>query len=444
MLDAKYFQEQISELEAALKRRNADPQLVGSLAQLSTQRRSLIQETEKLKAERNAVTQEIAKLKSQAKTDPNAAVQADAKVKAMRDVGDQIKVLDEKLKETETQLEHIAYRIPNIPHASVPTGAGAEENKEVRRWGEPRKLTFAPKDHADLGEKLGILDFERAGRMSGARFTLYLGAGARLERALIQLMLDRHTGKNGYTEVIPPFMVNRGAMTGTGQLPKFEEDLFKTAVGDRELFLIPTSEVSLTNIHREEILDPGRLPLHYTAYSPCFRSEAGSYGKDTKGLIRQHQFQKVELVKICEAEKSYDELEAMVGNAEEILQALELPHRTMLLCTGDMGFGSTKTYDLEVWLPAQGAYREISSCSNCEDFQARRAQIRYRAEAGGKPKLAHTLNGSGLAVGRTVVAILENFQDESGNVAIPRVLNRYLEGAPGFTLRGDQYWILAK
>jgi seryl-tRNA synthetase len=277
--------------------------------------------------------------------------------------------------------------------------------------------------------------------MSGARFSLYLGAGASLERALIQFMLDLHTREHGYTEAIPPFLVNREAMTGTGQLPKFEEDLFKTGVAERELFLIPTSEVSLTNIHRDDILDGATMPRYYTAYSPCFRSEAGSYGKDTRGLIRQHQFQKVELVKITSAETSYDELEKMVKNAERVLEMLGLPYRTMLLCGGDMGFGAAKTYDLEVWLPSHNSYREISSCSNCEDFQARRAGIRYRAEAHGKPKLAHTLNGSGLAVGRTWVAIVENFQDERGWVEIPRALHRYLDGAPGFVREGDRLWM---
>jgi seryl-tRNA synthetase len=289
---------------------------------------------------------------------------------------------------------------------------------------------------------LGILDFERAGKISGARFSLSLGAAASLERALIQLMLDLHTRQHGYREAIPPFLVSRAAMTGTGQLPKFEEDAFKTGMADRELFLIPTSEVPLTNIYREEILPPGALPQYFTSYSPCFRSEAGSYGKDTRGLIRQHQFQKVELVKIVEPQTSAEEHEKMVANAEKVLQILELPYRTMLLCTGDMGFSATKTYDLEVWLPAQNTYREISSCSNCGDFQARRAGIRFRAQAEGKPQFAHTLNGSGLAVGRTFVAILENYQEADGSVRVPKALNRYLEGAPGFEQDASgQLWI---
>ncbi|NDD93116.1 serine--tRNA ligase, partial [bacterium] len=299
----------------------------------------------------------------------------------------------------------------------------------------------AAQHHVALGESMGILDFERAGKLSGARFSIYLGAGAALERALIQFMLDVHTREHGYREVIPPFMVNRASMTGTGQLPKFEEDLFKTGTADRELFLIPTSEVPLTNIYREEILDQKSMPALFTAYSPCFRSEAGSYGKDTRGLIRQHQFQKVELVKICEPEKSYDELEKMTANAERVLQLLGLPYRTMALCSGDMGFSAAKTYDIEVWLPAQETYREISSCSNCEDFQARRAQIRYRAEAQGKPRFVHTLNGSGLAVGRTFIAILENYQDEKGRIEIPEALHRYLDGAPGFVREGSRLWM---
>jgi seryl-tRNA synthetase len=441
MLDPRYFQDQVTELEKGLKRKNASPDLVSRLAELSRKRKTLVHETETLKAERNKASQEIAQLKSKSKTDPAAAAAADKRVVEMRAVGDRIKAMDEELKGIEQSLSDEALRIPNLPHASVPEGAGPEDNVEARKWGEPRKFSFKPLEHVDLGEKLGILDFERAGKLSGARFALYLRQGAALERALIQFMLDLHTREHGYQEVIPPFMVNRESMTGTGQLPKFEEDLFKTGVGERELFLIPTSEVPLTNIVRDEILEPGKLPLYFTAYSPCFRSEAGSYGKDTRGLIRQHQFQKVELVKIVEPEKSYDELEKMTANAERVLQMLGLPYRTMLLCGGDMGFGASKTYDIEVWLPGQNAYREISSCSNCEDFQARRAQIRFRPEAQGKPKLAHTLNGSGLAVGRTFIAILENYQDEQGNVEIPQALHRYLDGAPGFTREGSKLWI---
>lgn len=442
MLDARFFGEALGDLENALKRRNADPALLGAIAELSKDRKALIHQADLLKAKRNQASQEIAQLKAKAKADPAAAAEAERRVLETRAVGDEIKALEAKLSEVETRFSDLGLRIPNIPHASVPQGAGAEQNQEVRRWGNPRAFSFTPKDHVALGEGLGILDFERAGRISGARFALYMGAGATLERALIQFMLDLHTREHGYQEVIPPFMVNRAAMTGTGQLPKFEEDLFKTGTSDRELFLIPTSEVPLTNIFREEIIEPGKLPYRLTAYSPCFRSEAGSYGKDTRGLIRQHQFQKVELVKICEPEHSYEELEKMAANAERVLQMLGLPYRTMLLCTGDMGFGAAKTYDLEVWLPAQSAYREISSCSNCEDFQARRAQIRYRAEPQAKPRLAHTLNGSGLAVGRTFLAILENYQDDQGRIEIPQVLHRYLEGAPGFIREGTKLWMV--
>jgi seryl-tRNA synthetase len=441
MLDPKYFGEAVGELEAGLKRRNADPALVTRIAELSKSRKALIMQGDALKAKRNQASQEIGALKAKSKSDPAAAAEAERRMVETRAIGDEIKALDAKLAEVDGEFTNLGLRIPNIPHASVPNGSGAEDNVEARRWGTPRQFSFQPLDHVTLGEKLGILDFERAGKLSGARFTLYLGAGATLERALIQFMLDLHTRQHGYREVIPPFMVNRESMTGTGQLPKFEEDLFKTGTADRELFLIPTSEVPLTNIYRDEIIEPGKLPFYLTAYSPCFRSEAGSYGKDTRGLIRQHQFQKVEMVKIVEPEKSYEELEKMTANAEKVLQLLGLPYRTMALCTGDMGFSAAKTYDIEVWLPAQSTYREISSCSNCEDFQARRAQIRYRPEAQGKPRLVHTLNGSGLAVGRTFIAILENYQDEKGRVEIPEPLHRYVDGAPGFVREGSKIWL---
>ncbi|OFZ20077.1 MAG: serine--tRNA ligase [Bdellovibrionales bacterium GWB1_55_8] len=438
MLDPKYFDEKVAELEHGLRRRGADPQLIQRIGDLASRRRALIQETEKLKANRNVVSQEIAKLKARAKTDPAAAAEADQKVIAMRLVGDQIKNLDVELREIEDNLKDLSLRVPNIPQASVPEGRDSAANVEVRKWGVPKKMTFEPKDHVALGETLGILDFERAGKLAGARFCLYLGAGAALERALIQFMLDLHTREHCYQEAIPPFMVNRESMTGTGQLPKFEEDLFKTQLADRELFLIPTAEVPLTNIYRGEILEPGSLPVYLTAYSPCFRSEAGSYGKDTRGLIRQHQFQKVELVKLTSPESSQEELEGMVRNAEKVLQTLEIPYRVMALCAGDMGFSAAKTYDIEVWLPGQNTYREISSCSNCEDFQARRAGIRFRQEAQGKPQFVHTLNGSGLAVGRTFIAVLENYQDAAGNIEIPKALHRYLEGAPGFVREGER------
>ncbi len=441
MLDPRYFQDGLPELQKALLRRNASGEITQQLSDFSKRRKELIIETETLKAQRNSVTQEIAQLKAKAKSDPEAAKQADQKVQASRAVGDRIKALDEELKKAELDLQDLALRIPNIPHPDVPSGVDAEGNKEVYRWGSVRAFDFEPKDHVAIGEGLGIIDFERGSKLSGARFVVYRKAGATLERALIQFMLDLHTREHGYEEIIPPFMVNRASMQATGQLPKFEEDLFKTGTADRELFLIPTSEVPLTNLYRDEILDPGSLPKYLTAYSPCFRSEAGSHGKDTRGLIRQHQFQKVELVKFAEPEHSYEELEKMRKNAERVLELLELPYRTMLLCTGDMGFSAAKTYDLEVWLPAQKSYREISSCSNCEDFQARRAAIRYRPEAMAKPRLVHTLNGSGLAVGRTFLALLENNQDAQGNVRIPYPLHRYVEGAPGFTREGSGVWI---
>lgn len=444
MLNPKYFQDAAQELEQGLKKKNVAAEMISRIGELARRRKELIQQTEALKSERNRVTQEISQLKSRSKTDPIAAEEGQKKVLEMRAVGERIWILDEELKSVEQAFQDESYRIPNLPDASVPEGAGAEQNLEIRKCGEIRALSFEPRDHVDLGEKLGILDFEKAGKISGARFALYMKQGAALERALIQFMLDLHTREHGYEEVIPPFLVNRASMTGTGQLPKFEEDLFKTGVGERELFLIPTSEVPLTNIYRDEIIEHGKLPIYFTAYSPCFRSEAGAYGKDTRGLIRQHQFQKVELVKFVEPENSFDELEKMTLNAEKVLQLLGLPYRTMLLCGGDMGFSAAKTYDIEVWMPAQKTYREISSCSNCTDFQSRRASIRYREEAQGKPKLVHTLNGSGLAVGRTFVAILENFQDAQGNVEIPQVLNKYLDGAPGFTKEGQTLWIKAK
>jgi seryl-tRNA synthetase len=316
--------------------------------------------------------------------------------------------------------------LPNLPHGSVKIGNNESENREVRRWGEPPRFDFAAQNHWDIGEALGILDFERAAKITGARFTVYRGAGAKLERALINFMLDLHTGENGYQEMLPPALVNRTSLVGTGNLPKFEADLFHLAPGD--YFLIPTAEVPLTNLHRDEMLEREELPIKYVAYTPCFRSEAGSYGKDVRGLIRQHQFNKVEMVKFSEPESSYDELESLVQNAEEVLKRLELPYRVMELCTGDMGFQSAKTYDLEVWLPGQNTYREISSCSNCEDFQARRANIRYRKEQKGRPLFVHTLNGSGLAVGRTFVALLENYQQRDGSVVIPQVLRPYIGG----------------
>ena len=441
MIDPRYFQENVDELIAALKRRNFKAEAIDALAALASSRRALIRDSEGMKATRNKVSQEVAQLKGKAKSDPAAAAEADKKVLESRELGERIKKIDEELKLVDEKFMDESLRIPNIPHSSVPNGVDAEANQEVRKWGNPKQFSFEPKDHVSLGESLGILDFDRAGKLSGARFAVYRGAGATLERALIQFMLDLHTREHGYQEVIPPFLVNRESMTGTGQLPKFEEDLFKTGTADRELFLIPTSEVPLTNLYRDEIIEPGKLPIRLSAYSPCFRSEAGSYGRDTRGLIRQHQFQKVEMVKFSEPEHSFEELEMMTANAEKVLQLLGLPYRTMLLCTGDMGFSAVKTYDIEVWLPAQNTYREISSCSNCGDFQARRAKIRYRKDSESKPALVHTLNGSGLAVGRTFIAILENYQDAAGNIEIPKALHRYLEGAPGFERDGEALWL---
>ncbi len=445
MLDSRYFEEDLPLLEAALRKRGMTSESAAltlqELTALSKKRKTSIQEIEALKAQRNAVSQEIAKLKAEAKKNPAAAAEADAKVLAMREVGERVQAMEAELRTVEESRDRQALGIPNIPHASVPEGREGADNVEVKKHGAIAGFSFPVKDHVDLGESLGILDFERASRISGARFSVLLGAGARLERALIQFMLDLHTGEHGYQEVIPPFLVSREAMTGTGNLPKFEQDLFKTQIADRELFLIPTAEVPLTNLYRGEILERSMLPRYFTAYSPCFRSEAGSYGKDTRGLIRQHQFQKVELVKLTEPSQSEAEHEKMLKDACRVLELLELPYRVVSLCGGDLGFSATKTYDIEVWLPSQQAYREISSCSNCWDFQARRAQIRYRTDAKAKPTFVHTLNGSGLAVGRTLIAILENFQDERGGVRIPQPLERYLAGAPGFVNEGARLWI---
>jgi seryl-tRNA synthetase len=391
---------------------------LSELASLDAERRRLIPLVETLKREQNAAGEAVARAKK-AGQDASEIFAAN-KVRAA-----EIKTHEAELDAIETRREALMLTLPNVPHESVPVGKSAEDNPEVRRWGTPRTFDFEPKPHWDLGADLGILDFERAARMSGARFSILSGAGARLARGLINFMLDLHTHEHGYREVEPPFLVNRKALTGTGNLPKFEPDLFRIA-GDWDLFLIPTAEVPLTNLHREEILDGAQLPLRYTAYTPCFRSEAGSYGADVRGLIRQHQFDKVELVKFTTAEQSYDELESLTRNAETVLEKLGLPYRRVLLCTGDMGFASAKTYDIEVWLPSQQTYREISSCSNTEAFQARRAQIRYKPAGGGKNQFAHTLNGSGLAVGRTLIAVLENGQQKDGSVVIPEALRPYV------------------
>ncbi len=392
---------------------------------LDGERRALIQETEKLRHRQRTAGEEIAR-RGKAKQDAS-------ELKAeMKGVAERIKQGEARLEDVKGAIERFLLVVPNLPDASVPVGKDALGNKEVRRMGEPRVFDFEPRGHADLGVELGILDFERAARLSGARFAVYWAEGARLERALIQFMLDLQVSR-GYTEVIPPYLVTAETLTGTGQLPKFEGDLFKTSAGDRELYLIPTAEVPLTNLHKDEILEAAELPKKYVAFTPCFRSEAGSYGKDVRGLIRQHQFHKVELVKLTAAESSMAELESMTADAEEVLKRLGLPYRVVVLSTGDMGFSAAKTYDIEVWLPGQQAYREISSCSNCTDFQARRANLRYRPEPEGKPRFLHTLNGSGLAVGRTFVAVLENYQQADGSVAVPEALRPYMGGVERIT-----------
>jgi len=421
MLDPGLLREQMDVLRAAMSRRglNADAELE-QLAMLESRRRRLIPELEGLKREQNTAGDEVARAKRQG-LDASPIFAAN-KARAQR-----IKQLEIETDQVEQQRASLLMTLPNIPHASVPEGTGAGQNVEVRRHGEPTAFDFEPRPHWDLGAALGILDLERATRMSGARFSVLMGSGARLARALINFMLEIHTREHGYTEVEPPFLVNADALRGTGNLPKFEQDLFKIG-GEWDLYLIPTAEVPLTNLHRAEIMDGRQLPLRYTAYTPCFRSEAGSYGADVRGLIRQHQFDKVELVKFTTPDQSYDELESLTRNAEEILTRLELPYRTMQLCTGDLGFASAQTYDIEVWLPSQKMYREISSCSNTEAFQARRANIRFRREGTGKAEFVHTLNGSGLAVGRTWIAVLENYQQADGSVVIPDALRPYMGG----------------
>jgi seryl-tRNA synthetase len=419
MLDAAFVRDHLADVDARLRARGMDPSReLSELASLDAERRRLIPLVETLKREQNAAGEAVARAKK-------AGQDASEIFAANKARAAEIKTHEVELDAIETRREALMLTLPNVPHESVPVGKSAADNPEVRRWGTPRPFDFEPKPHWDLGADLGILDFERAARMSGARFSILSGAGARLARGLINFMLDLHTREHGYREVEPPFLVNRKALTGTGNLPKFEPDLFRIA-GDWDLFLIPTAEVPLTNLHREEILDGAQLPLRYTAYTPCFRSEAGSYGADVRGLIRQHQFDKVELVKFTTAEQSYDELESLTRNAETVLEKLGLPYRRVLLCTGDMGFASAKTYDIEVWLPSQQTYREISSCSNTEAFQARRAQIRYKPAGGGKNQFAHTLNGSGLAVGRTLIAVLENGQQKDGSVVIPEALRPYV------------------
>jgi seryl-tRNA synthetase len=418
MLDVKLLRDNLDEV----KRRIATRRIVvdwDGFVSLDRERREALAHIERLKEKKNRLSGEIGKLK---KTGGDAT----ALMSEVEAVSEAISTSEAPLAILEMRFEQFMLTLPNLPNPSVKVGKTADENREIRRWSEAPKFDFEPKNHWDIGEELGILDFARAAKVAGARFAVYRGAGARLERALINFMLDLHTKENGYKEMIPPALVNRDALVGTGQLPKFEEDLFRVAEAD--YFLIPTAEVPLTNLHRDEMLEQDELPIKYVAYTPCFRSEAGSYGKDVRGLIRQHQFNKVEMVKFTVPETSYSELESMVLNAEEVLKRLKIPYRVVELCTGDLGFGSAKTYDLEVWLPGQNAYREISSCSNCEDFQSRRANIRYRKEKKGRPIFVHTLNGSGLAVGRTLVAVLENYQQKDGSVIIPEALRSYMDG----------------
>jgi seryl-tRNA synthetase len=417
MIDPKLVREQIEILEEGLKKRGAIFD-TGKLAEIGEKRRRLIQESEKMKNEKNALSDEIAKTRKTGVTPPE-------KIEHLKSLGKEISSVEDDLKRIEKEWEDILLVIPNLPHESVPVGTTDEDNKVVKSWGEKPSFDFEPMAHWDIGEKLDILDFKRAAKITGSRFTLYKSYGALLERSLINFMLDLHTREHGYTEVLPPFMVNRETMTGTGQLPKFEEELFR--LEGLDYFLIPTAEVPVTNIYSNEILKEEELPVKFVAYTPCFRKEAGAHGKDTRGLTRQHQFNKVELVKFAHPDNSYNELERLLLDAEDVLKRLNIHYRVSLLCTGDIGFSSAKTYDIEVWLPGQNIYREISSCSNFESFQARRAKIRYR-KSGGKIEFLHTLNGSGLAVGRTVMAIMENFQTKEGFITVPEVLRPYMNG----------------
>jgi seryl-tRNA synthetase len=426
MVDPKIVREKPELIREGLNKRDASFDVEG-LLKADEKRRALIQEVEGKKNQRNELSNEIARMKK-------AGSDATEKIAHLRTVGKDIEIMEQSLRDAETEWESMLLLLPNIPHESVPVGRGDEENPVVRTWGEKPVFDFEPKAHWDLGENLDILDFKRAAKITGSRFTLYKGAGALLERALINFMLDLHTGEHGYTEVLPPFMVNRETMTGTGQLPKFEEELFKLEGVD--YFLIPTAEVPVTNMYSNEILTEDDLPLKYVAYTPCFRKEAGAHGKDTRGLTRQHQFNKVELVKFTTPEQSYEELEGLLLDAEDVLKKLNVHYRVSLLCTGDLGFSAAKTYDIEVWLPGQNIYREISSCSNFENFQARRAKIRYRRK-GGKIELVHTLNGSGLAIGRTVMAVMENFQASGGSIIIPEALRPHMRGLTRISQRGN-------
>jgi seryl-tRNA synthetase len=428
MLDLAFVRNNLPLVEEKLRQRGMDPAAVlGDFKAIDTERRAAITEVETAKAARNKLTEEFQRLRKE-KQDTAANLQE------QKDLKEKIAEAEKIADAADAKLRDILTGLPNLPDDSVPIGKSADDNDEVRRWGTPPQFDFTPKPHWELGESLGILDLERAAKITGARFAVYWDLGARLERALMNFMLDLHTREHGYTEVLPPFMVNAESLYGTGNLPKFEADLFKVPHNDKNLYLIPTAEVPVTNLYRDETLDAARLPISLTAYTPCFRSEAGSYGKDVRGIIRQHQFQKVELVKFTRPEQSYEEHEKLTANAEEVLQKLGLHYRTVALCTGDMGFSSAKTYDIEVWLPGQGLYREISSCSNFEAFQARRANIRYRPEGGKKSEFVHTINGSGLAIGRTWVAIVENYQQADGSVVIPEALRTYV-GAERITPR---------
>ncbi|MCD5405599.1 MAG: serine--tRNA ligase [Desulfotomaculum sp.] len=418
MLDIKYLRNNFEKVKEALRNRGADLSLDDFL-KLDENRRKKLVEVEKLKNKRNTVSEEIGKLKKQ-------GIDAKDLIDEMKNVSEEIKKLDDEVKQIEEQIHEILINIPNIPHKTVPIGADETQNVEVKKWGDLPGFKFKPKPHWEIAEELDIIDFKRAGKVTGSRFVFYKGLGAMLERAVANFMLDLHIKEHGYVELTPPLIVNSNSLVGTGQLPKFEEDLFK--LKDTDYYLIPTAEVPVTNYYSNEILNGDDLPIYHCAYSACFRSEAGSAGRDTRGIIRQHQFTKVEMVKFCKPEESYQELEKMVQNAERVLQLLELPYRVINLCTGDLGFSAAKTYDIEVWLPSYDSYKEISSCSNCEDFQARRANIRFRRTSKSKPEFVHTLNGSGLAVGRTIAAVLENYQQPDGSVAIPEVLRPYMGG----------------
>lgn len=426
MLDIKYLRANFDEVKEKLQHRGEDLTDFEKFEDLDKRRRELIVVTEELKSKRNEVSQKIAQMKREKQN-------ADEQITQMREVGDKIKEYDDELRQVEETLNRILLSIPNIPHESTPIGESEDDNVEIRKWGDVRDFGFEAKPHWDIATDLNILDFERAAKVTGSRFVFYKGLGARLERALFNFMLDLHVEEHGYEEVLPPYMVNRASMTGTGQLPKFEEDAF--LIESEDYFLIPTAEVPVTNLHRDEILDGNNLPISYAAFSACFRSEAGSAGRDTRGLIRQHQFNKVELVKFVKPEDSYNELEKLTGHAEKVLQLLGLPYRVLSMCTADLGFTAAKKYDIEVWIPSYNAYREISSCSNFEAFQARRANIRFRRELNGKPEHVHTLNGSGLAIGRTVAAILENYQQEDGSVVIPEVLRPYMRNVDVITTK---------